>query len=430
MFYYVALNVSDKRRTTPKMITMANQLLLGDCLEKMNQIADSTVDLIYLDPPFFTERKHKLKNRQRTKEFSFDDIWKQESSYAEFLHRRILKMRTLLKDTGSIFVHCDKMANHIVRGVLDDVFGSDCFQSEIIWQYKRWSNAKKGLLPSHQNIYFYSKTQDFTFNKVFMPYSEATNLDQILQRRTRDKHNKSIYARDDKGNIQQADAKQGVPLSDVWDIPYLNPKAKERVGYPTQKPLLLLERIIDLVTNENDLVLDPFCGSGTTCVAASLTNRKYIGIDQSEDAVQLSQARLDNPIKTESTLMKKGRKAFENANVDALQCLVGIEYNPVHRNQGIDAILVEHHDGTPVLVKIQKDSETLQQARQLLRNAMKVKASKMGFLIQTQPAQEEHKVDPKPYTYKQDPPDQDVSATIHIVETVELSIKRSINNFL
>lgn len=430
MFYYVALNVSDKRRTTPKMITMANQLLLGDCLEKMNEIADSTVDLIYLDPPFFTERKHKLKNRQRTKEFSFDDMWKQESSYAEFLHQRILKMRTLLKDTGSIFVHCDKMANHIVRGVLDDVFGSDCFQSEIIWQYKRWSNAKKGLLPSHQNIYFYSKTQDFTFNKVFMPYSEATNLDQILQRRTRDKHNKSIYARDDKGNIQQADAKQGVPLSDVWDIPYLNPKAKERVGYPTQKPLLLLERIIDLVTNENDLVLDPFCGSGTTCVAASLTNRKYIGIDQSEDAVQLSQARLDNPIKTESTLMKKGRKAFENANVDALQCLVGIEYNPVHRNQGIDAILVEHHDGTPVLVKIQKDSETLQHARQLLRNAMKVKASKMGFLIQTQPAQEEHKVDPKPYTYKQDPPDQDVSATIHIVETVELSIKRSINNFL
>ena len=429
MFHSVTLNLLDKRGITPTMITMANQLLLGDCLEKMNEIADSTVDLIYLDPPFFTERKHKLKNRQRTKEFSFDDIWKQESSYAEFLHQRILKMRALLKDTGSIFVHCDKMANHIVRGVLDDVFGSDCFQSEIIWQYKRWSNAKKGLLPSHQNIYFYSKTQDFTFNKVFMPYSEATNLDQILQRRTRDKHNKSIYARDKQGNTQQADAKQGVPLSDVWDIPYLNPKAKERVGYPTQKPLLLLERIIDLVTNENDLVLDPFCGSGTTCVAASLTNRKYIGIDQSEDAIQLSQARLDNPIKTESTLMKKGRKAFENANVEALQCLVGIEYNPVHRNQGIDAILVEHHQGTPVLVKIQKAGETLQQAKQLLRNAMKVKASKMGFLIQTQPAQEEHKFGPQQNTYKQELPDQDAGAGIHIIETVELSIKRSINNF-
>ncbi|MFT5712282.1 MAG: site-specific DNA-methyltransferase (adenine-specific), partial [Glaciecola sp.] len=114
MVHRAALHILDKWRIRPKMITIANQLLLGDCLKKMNEIADSTVDLIYLDPPFFTERKHKLKNRQRTKEFSFDDIWKQESSYAEFLHQRILKMRNLLKDTGSIFVHCDKMANHIV----------------------------------------------------------------------------------------------------------------------------------------------------------------------------------------------------------------------------------------------------------------------------------------------------------------------------
>lgn len=404
------------------MTTKANRLLLGDCLEKMNEIADSSVDLIYLDPPFFTERKHKLKNRQRTKEFSFDDIWKQESSYAEFLHQRILKMRELLKDTGSIFVHCDKMANHIVRGVLDDVFGSEFFQSEIIWQYKRWSNAKKGLLPSHQNIYFYSKTSDFSFNKIFMPYSEATNLDQILQRRTRDKHNKSIYARDEEGNIQQADAKQGVPLSDVWDIPYLNPKAKERVGYPTQKPLLLLERIIELVTNENDLVLDPFCGSGTTCVAASLTNRKYIGIDQSEDAIQLSQSRLDNPIKTESHLLKKGRKAFENANVEALQCLAGINYNPVHRNQGIDAILVDHHQGAPVLVKIQKDTETLKQARELLSKAMIVKASKMGFLIQTQMIVGEAEADAELSVES-----KSEDFIIHVMKTIELKLKRSIN---
>jgi site-specific DNA-methyltransferase (adenine-specific) len=303
--------------------------------------------------------------------------------------------------------------------VLDDVFGSEYFQSEIIWQYKRWSNAKKGLLPSHQNIYFYSKTHDFTFNKVFMPYSEATNLDQILQRRTRDKHNKSIYARDEQGSIKQADAKQGVPLSDVWDIPYLNPKARERVGYPTQKPLLLLERIIALVTNQNDLVLDPFCGSGTTCVAASLANRNYIGIDQSEDAIELSQTRLDKPVKTQSRLMQKGRKAFENANIQALQCLANIAYNPVHRNQGIDAILVEHHHGAPVLVKVQKGSETLQQAKQLLRNAMNVKASKMGFLIQTQLAQDEHSAEAKHNTQ-----DQDIGSSIHVIETVELSIKR------
>ncbi|WP_250884246.1 DNA methyltransferase [Glaciecola sp. XM2] len=144
-----------------------------------------------------------------------------------------------------------------------------------------------------------------------MPYTEATNLDQILQRHTRDKHNTSIYARYEVGNIQQADAKQGVPLSDIWDIPYLNPKAKERVGYPTPKSLLLLERIIELVTNENELVLDPFCGSAITCVAASLTNKKYIGIVLSEDVVQLSQSSFYNPIKTESHLFKKAGKPFQ-----------------------------------------------------------------------------------------------------------------------
>ena len=213
-----------------------------------------------------------------------------------------------------------------------------------------------------------------------------------------------------------------MPLSDVWDIPYLNPKAKERVGYPTQKPLLLLERIIELVTNENDLVLDPFCGSGTTCVAASLTNRKYIGIDQSEDAIQLSQSRLDKPIKTESHLLKKGRKAFENANVEALQCLAGIAYNPVHRNQGIDAILVEHSQGAPVLVKIQKHTETLLQARKLLSNAMIVKASKVGFLIQTQLPQGEIEIDAKP-----DFDNRGQELAIHVLETIELKLKRSIN---
>jgi site-specific DNA-methyltransferase (adenine-specific) len=399
------------------MTNLAKQLLLGDCLTQMNEIEPATVDLIYLDPPFFTERKHKLKNRLRTKEFSFDDIWKHESSYAEFLHKRLLKMRDLLKDSGSIFVHCDKMANHIVRGVLDDVFGSEHFQSEIIWQYKRWSNAKKGLLPSHQNIYFYSKTKDFTFNKIFMPYSEATNLDQILQRRTRDKHNKSVYARDAQGNTKQADIKQGVPLSDVWDIPYLNPKAKERVGYPTQKPLLLLERIVELASNENDLVLDPFCGSGTTCVAAKLRNRKFIGIDQSPDAIELTKTRLENPVKTESDLLKKGRKSFEKANADALHCLAGLAYNPVHRNQGIDAILIEHFEDAPVLVKIQKDSETLEQAKQLLGKAMKVKASKKGFLIQTKAEQESD--------------DLHADCAIHgiqLVESIQLSIARSLKS--
>mgnify|MGYP006414987839 CR=1 FL=1 len=363
---------------------MINKIILGDCLDEMGSIEKGSIDLIYLDPPFFTERKHKLKNRERTKEFSFDDTWGSDKGYAQFLKERIELMKHLLKEEGSIFVHCDKSGEHIVRAILDNVFGAENFQSEIIWSYKRWSNSKKGLLPSHQNIYFYSKSKKFKFNSIYTSYSETTNIDQILQRRTRDEHNKSIYDRDSDGNIKHGDKKKGVPLSDVWDIPYLNPKAKERVGYPTQKPVLLLEQIIQLVTNEGDIVLDPFCGSSTTCVAAMLLGRQYIGIDKSDEAVELSKARIGNPIKTESNLLKKGRDSYLNADKEALSLLNGLQFNPVQRNKGIDAILVEQFDNAPILVRVQKDQESIDEAASLLAKAMKTKKSKKSFLIQTQ----------------------------------------------
>lgn len=361
-----------------------NCILEGDCLDKMKSIEKGTIDLIYLDPPFFTEKKHTLKNRERTKEFSFDDIWGSDKGYAEFLKERILLMHDLLADSGSIFVHCDKSGEHIIRAILDQVFGEKCFQSEIIWSYKRWSNSKKGLLPAHQNIYFYSKTKEFKFNTIYTAYSETTNIDQILQRRTRDEHNKSIYDVDEKGEFKHGDKKKGVPLSDVWKIPYLNPKAKERVGYPTQKPLLLLERIIELTTKKDDVVLDPFCGSGTTCVAAKLLDRKYIGIDKSTEAVNLSLNRLKNPVKTNSNLLKNGRESYVNADKEALNLLKGIDFNPVQRNKGIDAILVDTYEGCPVLVRVQKQNETLGEAASYLLKAMKIKKSKKVILIQTQ----------------------------------------------
>ncbi|MBM9520555.1 hypothetical protein JWG39_12085 [Desulforhopalus vacuolatus] len=366
------------------MIKIINSVLLGDCLDEMRSIEAGSIDLIYLDPPFFTERKHKLKNRERTKEFSFDDNWGSNKGYAQFLKERIELMKPLLKEEGSIFVHCDKSGEHIVRAILDNIFGAENFQSEIIWSYKRWSNSKKGLLAGHQNIYFYSKSKYFKFNTIYTSYSETTNIDQILQSRTRDEHNKSIYDRNDDGSFKIADKKKGVPLNDVWDIPYLNPKAKERVGYPTQKPLLLLEQVIQLVTNEGDIVLDPFCGSGTTCVAAKLLGRKYIGIDKSNDAVELSISRIENPIKTESNLLKNGRDSYRNADKTALSLLSGLKFNAVQRNKGIDAILVEQFDNAPVLVRVQKDHEYIEEAASLLAKAMKTKKSKKSFLIQTQ----------------------------------------------
>ena len=362
---------------------MHNKLIQGDCLDVMQTLDSGSIDLIYLDPPFFSEKKHILKNKDGSREFSFDDTWGDSTTYADFLEKRIRLMHTILKDTGSIFVHCDKNAEHIVRAVLDSVFGSKNFQSEIIWSYKRWSNAKKGLLPSHQNIYFYSKSKDFKFNRIFRSYSETTNVDQILQDRSRDKNNKSIYAKDSSGKIKNGASKKGVPLGDVWDIPFLNPKAKERVGYPTQKPILLLEQIIKLVTDEQDIVLDPFCGSGTTCVASKLLNRRYLGIDISKDAIDLSNERLKNPIKTESTLLKKGRDSYINADTVALDYLQGIPFNAVQRNKGIDAILVEQYEDTPILVRVQKPNETLLESAKLLKKAMTTKQSKISILLQT-----------------------------------------------
>ena len=361
---------------------MIDNLLYGDCLDEMKKIDNNSIDLIYLDPPFFSQKSHKLSNKNRTKEFSFDDSWETSRDYASFLEDRISIMRELLKDSGSIFVHCDKSAEHIIRTILDKVFGVSNFQSEIIWSYKRWSNSKKGLLPAHQNIYFYSKTAKFKFNKIYTSYSETTNIDQILQKRTRDIDNKTIYDLDKYGNPKMNDKKKGVPLSDVWDIPYLNPKAKERVGYPTQKPLLLLERIIELCSDEGDIVLDPFCGSGTTCVASKLLNRHYIGIDKSLEAINLTSNRLDNPIKTESNLLKRGRSSYNNVDKEALGLLKGIDYHPVQRNRGIDAILVETYQDAPILVRVQKDNETITEASQLLYKAMKIKKSKKSMLIQ------------------------------------------------
>ena len=240
---------------------------------------------------------------------------------------------------------------------------------------------KKGLLPAHQNIYFYSKTNKFKFNTIYTPYSESTNIDQILQDRTRDKYNKSVYKVDKNGKTVISGEKRGVPLSDVWSIPYLNPKAKERVGYPTQKPLLLLDRIIQLTSDRGDVVLDPFCGSGTTCVASKMMERSFIGIDILKDAVKLTKQRLNLLIKTESNLLKKGRASYLTVDKDALALLDGLNLNPVQRNKGIDAILVKQYKGTPILIKVQRKDESIYEAAGLLLKAMKKKQSLKSFLV-------------------------------------------------
>ena len=365
----------------PKMEN--NKIIHGNCVEKLKEIEANKVDLIYFDPPFFTQKKHSLTNKDNSKTYEFDDKYNSIDDYLSLIENVLEQSKRVLKNTGSVFLHCDKTASHNIRVVLDKIFGRENFQSEIIWSYKRWSNAKKGLLNSHQVIFFYSKTQDFKFNTIYTEYSATTNLDQILQDRERNENGKSVYKRDENGNPILGKEKKGVPLSDVWEIPYLNPKAKERTGYPTQKPVLLLNQILNIVTDEGDLVLDPFCGSGTTCVSAKSLKRNYIGIDISADAVELANSRLEEMIISESNLMNKGSNEYFEKTEKELAILQNINAFPVQRNSGIDGFLKEHCDGIPVPVKIQGEYETIEDAIEKLERASIGKNYNTKIVIQT-----------------------------------------------
>ena len=365
-------------------MTKQSQILrLGDCNKILGTLKSQSVDLFYIDPPFFTQKRHALATRDGATRYSFRDIWKSREAYGEFLIAPLRECYRCLKDTGSLFFHCDDNAGYIARMILDDIFGLENFNSEIIWSFKRWSNSKKGLLPSHQTIFFYSRSRQFKFNPIKTAYSESTNVDQILQKRVRDTRGKTVYARDEAGEPVSNGAKLGVPLGDVWEIPYLNPKAKERVGYPTQKPILLLERIIQMCTDPGDLVVDPFCGSGTTVVAAKLLGRKAIGIDVSQEALALAKVRLANPVKTESKLLENGRESYVRADLGLLKCLEGIEFHPVQRNKGIDAILAEEWHGQPVCVRIQRRGESIDTAAALLCKAAQKKGGAKLILVVT-----------------------------------------------
>lgn len=362
---------------------MASEVRHGDCLEVVRGLAAESVDLVYVDPPFFTQKTHSLVTRDRTTKFEFSDEWKSREEYIKFLRVRLKEFHRVLKATGSLFFHCDTNASHHIRCLLDEVFGEAMFRSEIIWHYRRWSNSQRNPMPSHQTIFFYSKTDNYQYHQVFDDYSPSTNVDQILQRRQRDEHGKAVYARDENGKVVHDGHKKGVPIGDAWDIPLLNPKAKERVGYPTQKPVLLLERIIALVTSPGDLVLDPFTGSGTTLVAAELLGRNSLGIDVASVAVELAKQRLVEPVKTSSELLRKGRESYVQSDEDALAYLHGLPVIPVQRNRGMDAILNAKPGENPILIRVQRRGESLADAAELLHAAGQSKQPATLVLVVT-----------------------------------------------
>lgn len=362
---------------------MMDTVTCGDCLVVLPSVASGTVDLVYLDPPFFTRRDQAQTTRDGSKTFHFSDIWDSQDAYISFLRERLRQIHRILKPSGSVFFHCDRNASHLARMVLEETFGPEQFRSEIIWHYRRWANGQNNLLPAHQTIFFFSITAHYKFNKMWADYSPATNLDQIWQRRARDHRNKAVYARDASGTVLSNGEKKGVPLGDVWDIPYLNPKARERTGYPTQKPIVLLERIIELVTEPGDMVVDPFCGSGTTLVAAKLLNRHFLGVDASKEAVELTRQRLEDLIRSRSGVFEEGRESYEKQDAFVESALAGIDVLPVQRNSGIDAFLKTDNGQGLVPLRVQRPHESLPDAVDAVHSAAMRKGCSPMIVIQT-----------------------------------------------
>ena len=279
-----------------------NQLILGDCLEVMKKMDSESVDLIYLDPPFFSNRNYEVIWGDKGEIRSFEDRWSGGiDHYIGWLKERVSEMHRLLKPTGSIYLHCDWHADAYIRVyILDKIFGENNFLNEIIWYYgpKATQNESR-FQKKHDNIYFYKKNHQIknNFNMLLQEYSEGSLKERSTRYKNEDENGKFRLTtrRDSDGNKYRAKVylNQGVAMTDVWDIKILNATDKERIGYPTQKPEKLLERIIQASSNEGDVVFDPFCGGGTTVVVADKLNRKWIGIDQSVQAVKVSEMRLE-----------------------------------------------------------------------------------------------------------------------------------------
>lgn len=288
----------------------ANTLYHGDCLEVMQHWENhlsGVVDLIYLDPPFNSHANYNVLYGKDQKGKPLDEqaqftafkdtwYWSDEAAervnnlsnaighpaykairglaemlpqsgmlaYLSYMAERIAVMHRILKDSGSLYLHCDPTASHYLKAILDATFGGGNFQNEIIWYYKNASRGKKRWAKSHDTILFYSKSENFIFNRdaVLIPFESGMT-----------------EWRYSKGGQAGKTPPAGKTPDDVITIPSINTMSKERLGYPTQKPLALLERIIQASSNQGDLVLDSFCGCGTTMEAAWKLGRKFIGID-------------------------------------------------------------------------------------------------------------------------------------------------------
>ena len=391
-----------------------NQLILGDCLEVLKKIETASVDLIYLDPPFFSNRNYEVIWGDAGEIRSFQDRWSGGiDHYIAWLKDRVEEMHRLLKPTGSIFLHCDWHANaHIRVYILEKVFGEENFRGEIIWQrHNSHNDARKKIAVLTDTIWYYSKSDKFSYHPIYSEHSEIYKQSFYTHD---DKDGRGLYAIDnmaspnprpnmmyewmdfpcppkgwryEKETLQKLHnenriyyplkkdgsfdltkrprlkrylkEQKGNLLGNIWtDILNVQAHSKQRIGYPTQKPEALLERIIQCASNEGDCVLDPFVGGGTTVVVAEKLKRRWIGVDQSVAAIKVSELRLQGQSDLFSqpfivqlhkydydTLRYKDAFAFETWIIEQFG---GVANTKQISDSGIDG---KTRDGQPIQVK-------------------------------------------------------------------------------
>lgn len=303
-------------------------LYFGDNLEILRKkIPDESFDLIYLDPPFNSNRSYNVIFQEglkdspaQTKAFEDSWHWTAESkhtfdylvtktnenisnlmlalektighndmlAYLIMMAVRLIELHRVLKDTGSLYLHCDPTASHYLKIVLDVIFGKNNFQNEIVWTYRRWPSKSKSFQRMHDIIFFYTKNtkSNYIFNTIYQPLSEITV--KIHKGRKQ----KATFINGKRLSRDQEEDSIGTPIADYWYIPAIAGNANERLGYPTQKPEALLDQILKASSKEGDWILDPFCGCGTAVAVAERLNRRWVGIDITALAINLVKHRI------------------------------------------------------------------------------------------------------------------------------------------
>jgi DNA modification methylase len=341
----------------PNLGSDTGVIYCGDNLDRLKTLPDQCVDLIYIDPPFNSNRNYEVFWGETKEKRSFEDRHASTQAYIEYMRPRCVQLARVLKKTGSFYYHCDWHASHYVKVMLDQLLGENSFQNEIVWKRTSAHSSAKRYGPVHDVIFFYTASDTYVWNPQYQPYEPeylAMFFEQVdedgrrwkrmdltgdgvrngesgktwrsidvtskgrhwaIPRETIELYGlqglvdltERLDALDDAGAIhwpkkedgvprikQYADKMPGVPLQTVWtDIRPLHNLSTEREGYPTQKPLQLLDRIIKSSSNSNDIVLDAFCGCGTALVSAENLGRRWIGIDVSPTACRVMASRLE-----------------------------------------------------------------------------------------------------------------------------------------